>query len=138
MTQENEIISVLDFERIMRCIVTAEKEYADQIVNLKQLKKRVLDAQKVQVDEIPPDIITMGSVIEIKTDDDNFTFKLELVYPEFENVRENKISVFSNLGSAIFLRKSKDVITYQAWGKEHRIKVLSIHYQPEAVGDFNI
>ncbi|MCK3685109.1 GreA/GreB family elongation factor [Maribellus sp. YY47] len=134
--QENEIISVLDFERIMQCLETAGKE-AGEIDNLKKLKEKIQKAQKVQAPQMPPDVITIGSVVEIKTDDDNFTFKLELVYPEFENVRENKISVFSNLGTAIFLRKCSDVITYSAWGREHRIKVLSIHYQPEAVGDFN-
>lgn len=135
IAQEPEIISVLDFERIMQCI-NAAGEKAGEIENLKKLKEKMLAAQKVQAAEMPPDVITMGSVVEIKTDDDNFTFKLELVYPEFENVRENKISVFSNLGTAIFLRRANDVIAYSAWGKAHCIKVLSIHYQPEAVGDF--
>lgn len=136
--QGENVISILDFERIMQQIKETEEKYSNPIVNLQYLKKKILSAQKLRPWEIPPNIITMGSVVEIKTDDDDFTFNLNLVYPEFENVRENKISVFSNLGTAIFLQKTNDIITYYTWKKEHIIKVLNIQYQPEAIGNFSV
>ncbi len=121
----------------MQQIKITEEKYLSPIDNLQYLKKKILTAQKVNPQEMLANIVTIGSVTEIKTDYDNFTFKLTLVYPEFENVRENKISIFSNLGTAIFLQKTNDVIDYYTWTKEHTIKILNIHYQPESSGDFN-
>ncbi|WP_297095748.1 GreA/GreB family elongation factor [uncultured Draconibacterium sp.] len=134
--QEERIISSLDFEKIMRQIKVAEEEYSNAIENIQDLKRKVLTAQKVNPQEMLANIVTMGSLVEIKTDYDDFTFKLTLVYPEFENVRENKVSVFSNLGSAIFLQKTNDIISYYTWEKEHTIKILDIHNQSEADGNF--
>ncbi|MEZ5107024.1 MAG: GreA/GreB family elongation factor [Draconibacterium sp.] len=135
--QEDAIISTLDFERIMHLINVTEEENPISIENLQQLKRKVLTAKKVNPQEMLANIVTMGSLVEIKTDYDDFTFKIELVYPEFENVRENKVSVFSNLGTAIFLQKANDIISYYTWNKEHTIKILNIFYQSEAAGDFN-
>ncbi len=137
MEQEKMLISTLDFERIMQQIKKTEKKYTAQVANLQHLKAKLLTAKKVKPQEIASNIITMGTIAEIKTGDDNFSFNLKLVYPEFENVRENKISIFSNLGTAIFLQKPNDVIQYYTWQKEHDIKILKIQYQPEAVGDFD-
>ena len=131
--QEERIISSLDFENIMRQIKVREEEHLNAIDNLQYLKKKILTAHKVDPREIPPNIVTMGSVVEIRTDNDDFTFKLTLVYPEFEEVRENKISIFSNLGTAIFLQEENEIINYYTWENEHTLKIIHIHYQPEIV-----
>lgn len=135
--QKERIISSLDFENIMRQIKVKEEKKPNAIDNLQYLKKKILTAHVVNPREIPPNIVTMGSVVEIRTDNDDFTFKLTLVYPEFEEVRENKISIFSNLGTAIFLQEVNEIINYHAWEKEHTIKIINIHYQPEISEDSN-
>jgi regulator of nucleoside diphosphate kinase len=136
--QDKRIISTLDFERIMRQIEIAEEKCSKSNCNLLYLKNKIITAQKVDPHEMLANIVTMGSLIEIKTDYDSFAFKITLVYPEYENVIENKISIFSNLGTAIFLQKINDIINNNPSNNEHTIKILNIYYQPEAAGDFDI
>lgn len=136
--RKESIISTLDFERLMRQIKITEEKCSKLNYNLEFLKNKILTAQKVIPQEMLANIVTMGSLVEIKTDYDNFAFKITLVYPEYENVIENKVSIFSNLGTAIFLQKINDIINSNTLNNENTIKILNIHYQPEAAGDFNI
>ena len=82
--------------------------------------------------EINSNIVTMNSMVRLKTLDDNEKTEYSLVFPEAANLRRNKISILSYLGISLLGRKVNDVIKIRASGGIQRAVINSILYQPEA------
>lgn len=61
---------------------------------------------------------------------------MKLVYPEFEDIKEWKVSIFSALGRAIFSRKIGDQVIYKSRKRELRVKIMDVIFQPEANGNY--
>ena len=78
----------------------------------------------------------MNFVVKVKIATSNKNLKL--IYPESENIRENKISIYSALGTAIFLNKIGDDIIYKTWKNDNRVKILNIPFQLEANDNYVI
>jgi regulator of nucleoside diphosphate kinase len=86
--------------------------------------------------EVPSNVVTMNSVVSIKILKTGKLLSLKLVFPEFENYREYKVSLFSALGAAIFMAETGEKIEYCTWKSCNKIKILDIPYQPEANGEY--
>ena len=91
-------------------------------------------AAVVNAGEIPPDVITMGSRVRLSFadgEDEEYT----LVYPDEADLSENRISVLSPVGTAIFGYRAGDVVDWNVPDGTIAINVKDIVYQPEAAGD---
>lgn len=130
------IVSGLDFGILMQCIQTIECRRDTEFEGILLLKKKMLAARKVSPEEVPSDVVTMNSFVKLKQISTDSVFTVKLVYPDFENVNECRISIFSALGQAIFLRRKGDQVSYTAWGKENCIRIMNIIFQPEANGNY--
>lgn len=132
------IVSVLDFELLMKCILAIENRQNTNSGNLQLFKKKILLAQKIDPQDFPPQVVTMNSFVKLNQVNTGIIFTVKLVYPEFENIKEWKISVFSTMGEAIFSRKIGDEVIYRTRRKEKRIKIMDVIFQPEANGNYYI
>jgi regulator of nucleoside diphosphate kinase len=130
------VISVLDYKNVMQYVDVIEHQYPTRFRDIRLLKEKLLSSKKVQPQEVPPDIVTMNSVVVLRRSDSEITFSMRLVYPEYDNLREHCISVLSALGVAIFLQRTGDEVCYCTWKKENRIRIMDIIFQPEANGNF--
>ena len=99
------IISTLDSELLMKCIRALEGRHTTKFDEIHVLKRKISLACKVKPQDVPRNIVTMNSFVELKRKDTVSTFTVKLVYPEYENIRENRISIFSALGAAIIAEK---------------------------------
>lgn len=132
------IVSILDFELLMKCILAIENRQNTNSNNLQLFRKKIMLAQKVNPQDFPPHVVSMNSFVKLNQVNTGIIFTVKLVYPEFEDIKEWKISVFSTLGEAIFSRKIGDEVTYKARQKEKRIKIMDVIFQPEANGNYYI
>ena len=130
------LVSIVDFNKIMPLVNTIENKFLSRSDSIQLVKKKLLSAQIVQPYELPSDIITMNSIVTLRQINPILTYSIKLVYPTFDNVRENRVSLFSALGVAIFLGKIGEELTYTNWKGEHRIQILDIPFQPEANGNY--
>lgn len=130
------IISTIDFNKIIQQIRTMEQSCHSKSENITLLKNNINKARKVPPQRIPDNVVTMNSFVQLKKINTPIILNIKLVYPEWENTRANRISVFSALGIAVFMRKVGDEVTYSTWKKDNRIKILNIPFQPEASGHF--
>jgi regulator of nucleoside diphosphate kinase len=130
------IVSVLDYKNVMQYVDAVEHQYPTRFRDIQLLKEKLLSSEKIQPQEVPPDMVTMNSVVELRRSDSEITFSMRLVYPEYDNLREHRISVLSALGAAIFLQRTGDEVCYCTWKKENRIRIMDIIFQPEANGNF--
>ena len=66
------------------------------------------------------------------------TIQFQIVYPEQANIKENKISIFSPIATALIGYKVNDEVEWIVPAGLTRIRIDEIIYQPEAAGDFNL
>lgn len=130
------LITKPDFKRVFQQICFFESSPGTRSINVSTVKKKLHEAVRVDASAIPENVVTMNSLVTLKILGTGKQLTVKLVFPEFENSREYKISLFSALGAAIFLRKTGDVFTYSTWRKNNTIEILSIPFQPEANGEF--
>ena len=129
-------ISILDFEVLMKCILTTENCQNTTSEDIQLLKTKILSAYKVNPQELAPDVVTMNSFVKLNQVNTGIIYTVKLVYPEFEDMKEWKVSIFSALGRAIFLRKIGDQVIYKSRKREMRVKIMDVIFQPEANGNY--
>jgi len=132
------IISTLDSELLRKCIRAVEGRHTTRFDEIQLLKRKISSAYKVNPQDVPRDIVTMNSFVELQRCNTNTTFTIKLVFPEFENIKESKISIFSSLGVAIFSEKVGDDVVYRTWKNENHIKITDVIFQPEANGNYYV
>lgn len=129
-------ISILDFEVLMKCILTTENCQNTTSEDIQLLKTKILSAYKVNPQELAPDVVTMNSFVKLNQVNTGIIYTVKLVYPEFEDIKEWKVSIFSALGRAIFSRKIGDQVIYKSRKRELRVKIMDVIFQPEANGNY--
>lgn len=105
---------------------------------VKDLREELSRAVVVESTEIPEDIVTMNSRIDIENLDSNIITTIQLVYPDDANIDEQKISIFSPIGTAIIGYRVGDIIDWPVPSGMKKFKIKTIHYQPEASGSYDL
>ena len=130
------LITETDYKQVARQVRYFENSYTTKFACVNIIEKKITDALLVPSCEIPGNIVTINSIVLIRLLRTGTLLSLKLVLSEFENYREHKLSLFSALGAAVFLRKIGDKIEYSTWKTDNQIKIIDIPYQPEANGEF--
>jgi regulator of nucleoside diphosphate kinase len=104
--------------------------------NLDRLQQALESAIVVQPPAIPPTTITMHSQFRVADLDTGEERRYTLVFPGETSTAHGSLSIFAPLGAALLGRQQGDDVECTAPGGITRVRVLSIVYQPEAVGDY--
>jgi len=136
--RSNIILSSLDFKRINKCIAEAKQNRTINDFEIQRLTYELSVAEIREPRLIPDDIVTMNSVV-------SFTFlnypkqaHVKIVYPHEANLKEWKISIFSQMANALLGHKVGDVIEWIGPAGEMSMRIDKIAYQPEAAGHFDL
>jgi len=132
------IINRLDAERIRQNISKFKSGKPYSVSDIERLVDELNRATVMAPEEIPSDIITMHSVVKVKYVNNDKSVTIQLVYPEEASVKENKVSIFAPIATALLGYKKGDIINWRIPGGKVKIKVEDILYQPEAVGEFQL
>jgi len=135
---KNLTISKLDYTRIRENINHALYMRSITAVEAESLMKELNSARLVEPTEIPGNVVTMNSVVRISFLDSGRQVQFQLVYPKDANPREQKISIFSPIATALIGYKVGDEIEWLVPAGLTRIRIEEILYQPEASGDYNL
>lgn len=132
-------ISRYDLERLKELIEVAKRfGNENQQAYLAELESELESAKVVSPREVPPDLITMNSVIRLRDLDTGQESVCALVFPrDAESKRENT-SILSRLGTAIIGARVGDIITVHDRRVVKRHRVEALLYQPEAAGDYHL
>jgi len=109
----------------------ADREYLDQ------LEEELAQAEVVNPEDIPQDVITMRSKVRLKDLKSGQTVMYSLVFPPEANSNEGHISVLAPIGTALLGNRSGDVVESRVPSGLRRLKVKEILYQPEAAGNYH-
>ena len=111
---------------------TIKKEDADQVL------AELHSAKIVASEDIPKDVVTMNSIVKIHFENNTNSIQFQIVYPHLANIKENKISIFSSVASALIGYRVHDEIDWLIPSGLTKIVIDEIIYQPEAAGDFDL
>ena len=96
------------------------------------LEAELARAEIVGADEIPADVITMNSRAELLDLATGERMEFTLVYPMDANIEAGKISVLAPLGTAMLGYRVGDEFEWIVPYGLRRLKVVAVHFQPEA------
>jgi regulator of nucleoside diphosphate kinase len=96
------------------------------------LRRELERAEIVAPHEVPPDVITMNSRAELLDLDTNEHMEFTLVFPDEADIEEGKISVLAPLGTAMLGYGVGDEFEWTVPYGSRRLKVIKVHFQPEA------
>jgi len=132
------ILNKLDYLRIKKCIEDAQEVRSINAAEAESLMKELNSAEIVEPEKIPSNVVTMNSVVRISFLNTNRQIQFQIVYPREANVKENKISIFSPIATALIGYKAGDQVEWIVPAGLTKIRIDEIIYQPEASGDYNL
>ena len=78
--------------------------------NAESLQAELKKAKLVNKNDFPLDVVRLNSMVKIKADNKKKIMELMLVTPDKANIKENKISVMSPIGTALLgFRKGRKI-----------------------------
>jgi regulator of nucleoside diphosphate kinase len=132
------IVNKLDFARIKKCIGDARYFNSINKVEAERLIKELESAKVVEPEAIPSNVVTMNSIVRMSFLNTQQQVQFQIVYPDQANMKENKISIFSPIATALIGYQVGDEIEWIVPAGLTKIRIDKIIYQPEAAGHYNL
>ena len=128
------IVSRQDCDRLDTLLDTAQAAGLDT----DGLRRELDRAQIVEPARMPPDVITMNSVIRFVDETSGAEREVTLVYPRDADGSAERVSILAPVGSALLgLRVGARIAWPLPGGRTTHLRVLALPYQPEAAGDLH-
>jgi len=131
MPERTLYITAIDKERLHELIISTRKNAAESEIHLRDLEAELEKAIIVQSKDIPKDIVTMDSQVCIKDLDTQEEIVYTIVFPAYSDIKQNRISVLSPVGTALLGYRVGDDIEWKVPGGIRKLKIKKILYQPE-------
>ena len=127
-----------DYTRIYKAITDAKNSKTINSNEAEKLLSELSKAEIVTSEKIDKDVVTMNSEVKLFFENTQKEQSFKIVYPQDANLKENKISIFSPIATALIGYKIGDEIEWIVPGGITKIKIVDLIYQPEAAGDFDL
>lgn len=127
-----------DYTRIYKAITDAKNSKTINSNEAEKLLSELSKAEIVPSEKIDKDVVTMNSEVKLFFENTQKEQSFKIVYPQDANLKENKISIFSPIATALIGYKIGDKIEWIVPGGITKIKIVDLIYQPEAAGDFDL
>ncbi len=131
MADSTEIyVTEIDKARLQSLMVFEEE------VPMANLEHEIERAIVVEPQRVARDVVTMNSRVVLHIDGEKQ--EVALVYPRYADERDRKLSVFSDIGTAILGYQEGDAIDWMVTDRTRRILIEKMIYQPESSGDLHL
>lgn len=88
-------------------------------------KSEIHRAKRKKDDEIAGDIVRMGTIVTFKNIQTDEILNVQLVYPNQEQLKDFKLSVFSAVGMALYAQKRGAIVCCFEGERKIQLKILS-------------
>ena len=128
------ILTRLDVQRLERLIDSLDESTPGVFALQEELDRA---AQVVGHEEVPAGVVTMNSRVHCREESSGKDYHLTLVYPE-DAGGEGKVSILAPVGCALLGLSVGQHIDWPApGGKQLKLTLLEVEYQPEAAGEYD-
>jgi regulator of nucleoside diphosphate kinase len=122
-----------DHHRLLALVQAERHANGDQVTG--PLSTELKRAKLVDSTAIPPDVITMNSVVQLRDTKSKALLEITLVYPKDADLAQRKISILAPVATAVLGCRVGDTIEWPVPKGVVTYQVEAILYQPEAAGD---
>lgn len=105
--------------------------------HLRRLEEKIADADVVEPESIPADVVTMNSQVRVTDLKSGESAVYTVVFPSGADARRKRISVLGALGSSLLGRRAGEEFEYISSAGRERCRIEEVIYQPEAAGDYS-
>ena len=127
-------VSRIDLERIEALL---ERQPVAEAAHFEALRAELDRAEVVEPAAMPDHIVTMNSTVTFKDEGNDERLTLTLVYPAAAGA-PGTVSILAPVGSALLgLSRDQQIDWPTPDGRQRRLRVLEISYQPEAAGHYH-
>jgi len=128
MSKSKPIISSHDRDQLMPLIDSARLDSRVSLENLIVLERELTRADVVPPGEVPPDVVTMNSVVTFRDlatgEEESYT----LVYPRDADLLQDRISIFAPIGTALLGYRVGDVIEWRVPAGKRRLEITEVRH----------
>lgn len=132
------IISTLDMARLRGQIDKARSGGINAPIDLTPLSKELDRAKVLPPEKMPPDVVTMHSIVKLEYVSNQKTMEVQLVYPHEADFTKRKFSIFAPMATALLGYSIGDIISLKVPSGMAEVRIIEIVYQPEAAGDLEV
>ena len=130
-------ITRADYKRLKAMVLHERKKLEENLSHLDLFESIISNADIMDSQLIPSNYVTMGTKIKIFDMETGKTRLAEVTYPHDSASRNDKISVLSELGRAVFGHSKGTMVYYNSSLGKKKIRIDEIIFQPEAYGIYD-
>lgn len=133
-TEKQIYITDKDMARLEKLLKVTQKTQ-----NVLDLEDELSRAISVPSEKIPADVVTMNSKVRFKDEVTGEESEVTLVYPQEANADEGRVSILAPVGAALLGLSIGQAIEWtMPTGRKRKFKIISVLFQPEAAGRFDL
>ena len=137
MRRKNIFITDLDRQRLGTLLHTAHRHTTIQPNQLHILEGELEHAKCADPSDVPHDLVTMNSTVELHDMESEKIETYTLAYPEDAEARDDCVCVLTPLGTAILGRCAGEIIEVRT-ERDQRMKIARVSFQPERDGQHSL
>ena len=126
------VVTRPDLDRVRRLIESTRGRRRWEEVHLMALAEELDDAQVVDPEGVPPDVVTMRSRVSVRDMVSGDLATYTLSYPVEADIEAGRLSVLAPIGAALLGYREGDVVEWPAPGGVRVLKIERLLHQPEA------
>lgn len=131
MSRNRIILSTVDYQRLDSLFTsTLVKAFYDKSY-LKDLRTELDIAKIVAPRDVPSDVVTMNSTVQLRDMETKEIETYTLVYPKDANIAEGKLSILAPIGTAIIGYRIGNTIRWNVPSGVSLWRIEGIVFQPE-------
>jgi regulator of nucleoside diphosphate kinase len=92
----------------------------------------------VSSNDVPPDVVTMNSELQVKDLATGKKMTFRLVFPCDADFERGKVSILAPIGTALIGYRAGDTVDWKVPSGIRRFQIEEVLYQPEAAGDYHL
>jgi regulator of nucleoside diphosphate kinase len=119
-------ISTADRERLVRLLDSARLDLRISAASIAALESELARADFVEPDELPRDVVTMGSSIWFRDLETDEVEQYTLVLPSEADVLNDRISVLAPIGTALLGYRLGDVVEWRVPSGKRRMEIVKV------------
>lgn len=129
--ERNILITETDMDRLQKLVDGQRLSWKRDLHLLDKLEEELDRAKIVDGSHVPPDVVTMNSLVRVTDLSNRKSATYQLVFPHDANVDENKISVLAPIGMAMLGYRVGNKIEWEVPGGMRRLRIDAVDFQPE-------
>jgi regulator of nucleoside diphosphate kinase len=127
-----------DLQQLRQVIADARWQRRHTPADFEQLEAELARRVPIAPDEVPGDVVTLNSDVQLLDLDGGEVFGCSLVMPAEADPALFKISALAPVGLAVLGHRVGDTVAWPVPAGAQRLKLLALLYQPEAAGHWDL